>query len=115
MKLLFAALGALLLTGMALQTVSASSTSPNTDVHVNINNYAFQAPSITIAPGTTVVFKNLDDDPHTVTAVDGSFDSKGLGQGDTWSHRFTTPGTYAYYCKVHPMMKGTVVVTESGS
>jgi plastocyanin len=82
---------------------------------VNINNYAFQAPSITIAPGTTVIFENLDDDPHTVTADNGSFDSKGLGQGDTWSYRFTTPGTYAYHCKLHPMMKGTVVVKESGS
>ena len=115
MQLPFAPLAALVLTAASLQTAFASSTPAAMTVHVNINNYAFEAPSITIAPGTTVIFKNLDDDPHTVTADDGSFDSKGLGQGDTWSYRFTAPGTYAYHCKVHPMMKGTVVVKESGS
>jgi len=82
---------------------------------LTIENYAFKAPSITVTTGTTVVWKNLDDDPHTVTAVDGSFDSKGLAQGDTFSHLFSKPGTYPYYCKVHPMMRGTIIVKESNS
>jgi plastocyanin len=82
---------------------------------VTIENYTFKTSTITITAGDTVVWKNLDDDPHTVTAVDGSFDSKGLAQGDTFTHRFTKPGKYSYYCKVHPMMRGTIIVKESNS
>lgn len=83
------------------------------ETHVSIDNYAFKAPKVTIKPGTAVVWKNMDDDPHTVTADDGSFDSKGLGQGDTYSHVFTKPGTYPYHCSAHPYMKGVVVVEGS--
>jgi plastocyanin len=88
---------------------------PGQTIAVSIDNYAFKDPTITVTTGTTVVWKNLDDDPHTVTAINGLFDSKGLAQGDTFAYRFTTPGSYAYYCKVHPMMRGTVIVKESGS
>ena len=84
-------------------------------VRLTIENYAFKAPIVTVAAGTDVVWKNLDDDPHTVSATDGSFDSKGLAQGDTFTRRFTKPGTYRYYCKVHPMMRGTIIVNEGGS
>jgi|ERR1700680_1772639 len=82
---------------------------------LTIENYTFKAATITVTAGTTVVWKNLDDDPHTVTAVDGSFDSKGLAQGDTFTHLFSKPGKYSYYCKVHPMMRGTIIVKESNS
>jgi plastocyanin len=81
-------------------------------VSVSIQDYAFVAPSITIAPGTTVVWTNKDDDPHTVTADDGSFDSKGLGQGDSYTHVFATAGRYPYHCAAHPFMKGVVIVAE---
>ena len=86
-----------------------------TTARLTIENYAFKVPTVTVTAGTNVVWKNLDDDPHTVTATDGSFDSKGLAQGDTFTHRFSKPGTYRYYCKVHPMMRGTIIVKESGS
>jgi plastocyanin len=82
---------------------------------VAIDNYAFKAPTTVVAVGGSVTWKNLDDDPHTVTATDGSFDSKGLAQGDTFTYRFTKPGTYTYYCKVHPMMRGTIIVKEVNS
>jgi plastocyanin len=108
------ALTALIVSGAALAT-SASADQAGPIVRVLIDNYAYKNPTITIPRGTTVVFKDLDDDPHTVTAVDGSFDSKGLAQGDTFTFRFTKAGTYHYYCKVHPFMKGTVIVKESGS
>jgi len=112
-------LGALALAGAlsgspALGGAGASASAPS-DVHVSIDNYAFKAPSVTIAPGTAVVWKNQDDDPHTVTADDGSFDSKGLGQGDTFRHVFAKPGKYAYHCSAHPYMKGVVIVGESNS
>ncbi len=98
-----------------LHPIRSQAASPPPVVHVVIENYAFQEASVSVPPGTTVVWKNLDDDPHTVTATDGAFDSKGLAQGDTFSYRFDKPGTYTYYCKVHPMMKGTVVVKDGQS
>jgi plastocyanin len=58
-----------------------------------------------------VTWTNLDSmAPHTVTADDGSWGSGTLGQGATYSHVFTSPGTYTYHCAVHPYMTGTVVV-----
>ncbi len=116
MKIMLATVVAATLVGTASFAALSAGDSPTTaTVHVNIDNYAFKAPTTTVSVGTTVVFKNLDDDPHTVTSSDGLFDSKGLAQGDTWSYRFTKPGVYAYYCKVHPFMKGTIIVKESGS
>ena len=98
---------------VASQSISAAQSQTPPAINVMIDNYAFKAPVVTIPAGATVVFKNLDDDPHTVTSEAGLFDSKGLAQGDTWAHRFVKPGTYKYYCKVHPYMTGTVIVKES--
>ncbi|SRR5579872_251387 len=89
--------------------------SPAASAQVKIDNYTFKPATLTIAAGTTVTWKNLDDDPHTATAADGSFDSKGLAQGDTFSFRFTKPGTYAYHCTVHPFMQGTILVQPTTS
>ena len=94
---------------------TAADTTQAPTAAVTIDGYAFKTPTITVAPGTLVVWKNLDDDPHTVTANDGSFDSGGLAQGDTFKHTFLKAGTYQYYCKVHPMMRGTVIVKEQGA
>lgn len=95
-------------TAMVAQTTTATTS-------VAIDNYAFKAPTTVITAGASVTWKNLDDDPHTVTATDGSFDSKGLAQGDTFTFRFTKAGKYTYYCKVHPMMRGTIIVKEANS
>ena len=65
---------------------------------------------IEIPAGTTVQWKNNDPLMHTVTASDGSFTSPQFGLDATWRHTFTTPGTYTYYCTLHPNMKATVVV-----
>lgn len=68
-------------------------------------------PALTVAPGARVSVTNGDDEPHTVTATDGAFDT---GPFDASSPgAFTapsTPGTYAITCTVHPSMHGTVVV-----
>jgi len=91
--------------------VSVALSAMGAHTNVAIKDYAFQKPIITIAAGTTVSWTNRDDDPHTVTADDRSFDSKGLGNGDTWTHTFTKPGKYTYHCSAHPFMKGTIIVT----
>ena len=77
-----------------------------------IEDYAFKPATITVVAGTTVAWTQKDDDPHTVTADDGSFDSKGLGQGDTFQRKFVTAGRYPYHCSAHPFMKGVVIVTK---
>ena len=106
----------ILISGLGNSTQTATSIAQETSAaRVAIDNYTFKAPSTVITVGSSVTWKNLDDDPHTVTAVDGSFDSKGLAQGDTFTYRFTKPGKYMYYCKVHPMMRGTVIVKEVNS
>jgi plastocyanin len=93
----------------AVMSVALSAMSAHTSVA--IKDYAYQKPVITIPVGTTVSWTNHDDDPHTVTFDDKSFDSKGLGNGDTWKHTFTKPGKYTYHCSAHPFMKGTIIVT----
>jgi nitrite reductase (NO-forming) len=66
--------------------------------------------TVTIGVNNTVTWVNNDDVPHTVTATDGSFNSGNLNAGQSWTHTFTTPGTYTYYCSYHSWMKGTVIV-----
>ncbi len=105
------AFAALISAGLVL---SAASADTDADARLAIDNYAFKPPTITVCTGKALVWKNNDDDPHTVTAEDGSFDSKGLGLGDTFRHVFDKPGKYEYYCKVHPYMKAVVIVKECG-
>ncbi len=76
---------------------------------VVIEQFKFSPPSLTVPVGTTVTWQNKDSAPHTVTSSQG-FGSDKLEQGGTFSHTFSTAGTYNYACKFHPRMTGTVVV-----
>ncbi|MDX6708530.1 MAG: hypothetical protein QOI48_4376 [Solirubrobacteraceae bacterium] len=78
---------------------------------VEIHNYAFSPASLTVAPGTSVTWKNHDDADHNVTQSRGSaLKSKSFGKDATFSYTFSQPGTYAYACSLHPQMKGAVTV-----
>ncbi len=77
---------------------------------VHIKNFKFAPMSAKIHAGDNVTFVNDDQEPHTVTATDKSFDSEGLDTHATWQHVFTRPGTVSYFCEVHPYMKATLVV-----
>ena len=77
---------------------------------VEIKDFAFAPASLTIAAGTTVSWTNRDSPAHTVTADDGSFDSKQLANGASFTHTFATAGTFTYHCAIHSSMKGTIVV-----
>lgn len=77
---------------------------------VTIDNFAFSPATLTVPSGTTVTWTNQDDMVHTVTETNRSFSSKGLETGDTYVHTFTAPGTYTYFCALHPRMTATVVV-----
>jgi plastocyanin len=88
----------------------ASQGAPAADAKVQIDQYAFLPQRITVKPGTTVTWTNDDDDSHAVASSAKLFKSKALDSGDKFSFTFTTPGTYAYFCSLHPHMTGTVVV-----
>ena len=81
------------------------------DMEVNIDNFAFTPKELSVKTGTTIVFRNRDDIPHTVVAAKGEFHSKALDTGDGFSFTFTKPGSYGYFCGLHPKMQGRIVVT----
>ena len=77
---------------------------------VKIDNFSFGPATVTVAAGTTITWTNHDDIPHTVVSTDGVFKSKVLDTDDKFSFTFDQPGTYAYFCSIHPKMTGTVKV-----
>lgn len=77
---------------------------------VHIDNFQFSPATLSVPKGTTVTWTNQDDMVHTVTSSDRVFSSASLETDDTFSYTFTTPGTYTYFCKLHPHMTATVIV-----
>ncbi len=78
---------------------------------VAIDNFTFKPQQLTVKAGTTVTWTNKDDIPHGIASDNNAFArSKALDTDDSFSFTFTTPGTYHYFCYVHPHMTGTVVV-----
>ncbi|MBO1415080.1 cupredoxin family copper-binding protein [Streptomyces sp. FH025] len=78
---------------------------------VTIANFAFSPGTLTVSKGTTVTWTNNDTDTHTVTSSGGGpLNSSPLAKGASYSYTFTTAGTFAYICSIHPFMHGTVVV-----
>ncbi len=85
------------------------------DPGVTVVDFAFDPATTTIHVGDTVTWTNTGNAPHTATANNGSFNTPLLQHGQSASHTFSQPGTYTYYCTVHPFMKGTIVVLASTS
>lgn len=77
---------------------------------VKIDNFSFGPASVTIPVGTTVTWTNHDDVPHVVASDDNLFKSQALDTEDRFAFTFTKPGTYEYFCAIHPKMTGKVVV-----
>ncbi len=94
-----------------LMLVPAAGAQQDQNVIVSIQDFAFNPPNITVAPGTTVTWVNNDSAPHTTTADDEMWDSETLQQGESFSFTFDTPGTFPYFCEIHPMMRGSVTVS----
>ena len=90
---------------------AAPTTQPQ-PAQIRIDNFAYVPQKLTVAVGTKVTWTNADDVPHTATSMDDpqTFDSGPVDTDETFSFTFTKAGTYSYYCKVHPHMKGTIVV-----
>ena len=77
---------------------------------VKIDNFTFQPATITVTSGTKVIWTNHDDEPHTVVSGDAKFKSHALDTNDRFSFTFSNPGSYAYFCSLHPRMVGKVIV-----
>jgi plastocyanin len=77
---------------------------------VKVDNFSFGPATLTVPSGTTVTWTNRDDIPHTVVSDDKVFKSKVLDTDEKFSYTFTKPGTYGYFCSIHPKMTGKVVV-----
>jgi plastocyanin len=77
---------------------------------VVIKNFMFSPMSLTIKAGSTVTWKNLDGEPHTVVNDAGIFHSAALDQNDTFQFKFDKPGVYKVFCGIHPTMKETITV-----
>jgi plastocyanin len=79
---------------------------------VAIENFAYVPASLSVGTGTVVTWTNQDDVSHTVSADDDeTFDSGVFGQGETFGFTAGAPGTYGYFCRIHPFMKATLTVT----
>ena len=94
------------------QNTEAQGTPVTGVTRMAIQNFLYQHANIQVHTGTTVTWKNQDNVPHSVTFKNGMKDSALLSQGQLFSYTFTTPGTYQYYCTVHPYMIATVTVVS---
>jgi len=103
----------LLTLAVALTVSLSAASSVATPRGVSIVYRAYQPSITTVTVGETVTWRNTTLLPHTVTAVEGSFNSGKLNGGESFSVTFTTPGTFLYKCLIHPTMKGTVVVRSA--
>ena len=91
----------------------ATTTTRADEIQVKIDNFTFNPQQITVKAGTTVVWTNHDDIPHTVTSSTKVFKSNALDTDDKFLFTFTTPGSYLYFCALHPHMTGSIVVEAS--
>jgi plastocyanin len=105
-KLFLRTAGATLLLGFSTLLSAAE---PAT---VDIAKFAFSPKEITVAPGTTIVWINHDETPHTVSASDHAFVSQALDTDDRYEHTFAEEGDVPYFCTVHPFMTGVVHVRK---
>jgi plastocyanin len=84
----------------------ASSASPQIEIRAD----EYIPSTLTVPAGTAVTWINHDDDVHTVTSTAEVFHSPGIDTHETFTYTFTQPGTYEYFCKLHSLMTGRIVV-----
>lgn len=96
----------------ALVLIGATASATAAPHRIVIDDFAFAPRALIVAPGTTVTWTNRDEEIHTVVSADGhkAFKSPPLDTGDSFTVTFTTPGTYRYFCSIHPHMTGEVDV-----
>ncbi len=89
---------------------NADNTKPN---RIEIKDFAFNPQTLTVKSGEKVTWINRDDEPHTVVSADKQFKkSTALDTDQEFTITADAPGTYTYFCSVHPKMTGTIVVEK---
>lgn len=84
---------------------------PSADgLQISIAQFKFGPNTLSVRAGTTVTWTNRDEESHTVTSSAGAFASAALDRGEMFSYRFTAPGTYTYFCALHPHMTARIIV-----
>lgn len=91
-------------------TATATPAASTGTIQASIENFSYTPKQLTVKTGTTVVWTNKDDTPHTVTSNDNLFASPLLDTNEKFQYTFTKPGKFSYFCKVHPKMTGVVEV-----
>jgi plastocyanin len=91
---------------MPQPAVVAAQTGPR----IEITKHKFSRPTLTVPAGTTVTWLNRDEDLHTVVSTTLAFKSAGLETDEAYSYTFAKPGVYEYFCTLHPLMIGKVIV-----
>jgi plastocyanin len=94
---------------VALSAVQSKAAGPPA-AEVKIDNFSFAPAILTVKAGTQITWTNGDDIPHTVVSEDQAFKSKVLDTGEKFTFTPSKPGTYSYFCSIHPKMTGKVVV-----
>jgi plastocyanin len=112
--LLLGGLGAAALVTAVVPWARSAGAGAQTSAAIEIDNFHYTPPTLIVAPGTTVTWKNDDDSPHSVREKDGKFKSAALDTDDTFSQTFANPGEYEYFCSIHPYMTGKIVVRPGG-
>jgi plastocyanin len=88
----------------------ASAAGGANSIKIEVKNFMFGPQTLTVSAGSTVIWTNLDQEPHTIASDAGLFRSNAIDTNETFSFRFDKPGTYRYLCTLHPQMLGVVVV-----
>ena len=80
---------------------------------IEIRDFMFNPPTITVKSGETITWVNRDEEPHTIVSVEKQFKkSSALDTDQEFTITAGAPGTYTYFCSVHPKMTGTIVVEK---
>ena len=110
-QLLVVMLGLGLFLAVVLRSATATGQPAGTPAtEVKVDNFTFSPEVVTVPVNSTVTWTNKDDVPHVIASTNAMFRSKGLDTDDHYSFTFTQPGTYSYYCSIHPKMTGKIVV-----
>ena len=86
-------------------------TAPAATGAIAIKDFAFEPATLTVTAGSKVVWTNRDEEPHLIVSADGQFHkSQALDTDDSYAAVFSNPGTYTYFCSIHPHMVGRIIV-----
>ncbi len=105
----------LYVTAVAAITVAGNAAPRQSDAPpytIDIKDFAFSPRSLTIPVGGKVTWTNKDEEPHKVVEVNTTFTSQALDTDGNFTYEFNTPGTYEYFCALHPRMTGKIIVQK---